>query len=107
MGIVEPIAAMVGSPEAMRLVIDQIRQVAPTGSLVLVLGEIGVGTDEEGHHERAILFDPRTVSTAWMPHYTWDSTKILRHGRSPVAGGAAESVIFTNYQIFAAVGSFL
>ncbi len=45
MGIAEPAAAMVGSSGAMRSVIDQIRQVAGTDSLVLVLGETGVGKE--------------------------------------------------------------
>jgi transcriptional regulator with GAF, ATPase, and Fis domain len=45
MGIAEPIAAIVGSSDAMKALIDQIRQVAATDSSVLILGETGVGKE--------------------------------------------------------------
>jgi transcriptional regulator with GAF, ATPase, and Fis domain/tetratricopeptide (TPR) repeat protein len=45
MGIAVPIEMIVGTSESMRLVIDRIRQVAPTGASVLIEGETGVGKE--------------------------------------------------------------
>jgi transcriptional regulator with GAF, ATPase, and Fis domain len=45
MGIVAPTEMIIGKSEEIRHVIEQIRQVAPTDSSVLVLGETGVGKE--------------------------------------------------------------
>jgi transcriptional regulator with GAF, ATPase, and Fis domain/tetratricopeptide (TPR) repeat protein len=45
MGIVKPTDTIIGSSASMKAVLDQIHQVAPTDSSVLVLGETGVGKE--------------------------------------------------------------
>ena len=45
MGIVRPTEMIIGKSEGMKAVIDQIHQVAPTDSSVLILGETGVGKE--------------------------------------------------------------
>ena len=45
MGIAAPVEIIVGKSEETKKVIDQIRQVAPTDSSVMVLGETGVGKE--------------------------------------------------------------
>ncbi len=45
MGLVGPAAMIVGKSESMKAVVDQIQQVAPTDSSVLILGETGVGKE--------------------------------------------------------------
>jgi transcriptional regulator with GAF, ATPase, and Fis domain len=45
MGIVAPTEMIIGKSEGIRNVIEQIRQVAPTDSSVLVMGETGVGKE--------------------------------------------------------------
>ena len=45
MGIVAPTEMIIGKSEEIRHVIEQIRQVAPTDSSVLVMGETGVGKE--------------------------------------------------------------
>ena len=45
MGIADPVEIIVGKSEETKKVIDQIRQVAPTDSSVMVLGETGVGKE--------------------------------------------------------------
>jgi transcriptional regulator with GAF, ATPase, and Fis domain len=45
MGITNPTEAIVGKSAELKRVIDQVRQVAPTDSSVLILGETGVGKE--------------------------------------------------------------
>lgn len=45
MGISNPLETIIGQSEAMKTVLGQIRQVAPTDSSVLIVGETGVGKE--------------------------------------------------------------
>jgi transcriptional regulator with GAF, ATPase, and Fis domain len=45
MGIVKPTKIIIGKSQGIRAVIDQIHQVAPTDSSVLIMGETGVGKE--------------------------------------------------------------
>lgn len=45
MGIANPLETIIGQSEAMKTVLGQIRQVAPTDSSVLIVGETGVGKE--------------------------------------------------------------
>lgn len=45
MGVIGPTSMIIGKSPAIKSVIDQIRQVAPTDSLALILGETGVGKE--------------------------------------------------------------
>jgi transcriptional regulator with GAF, ATPase, and Fis domain len=45
MGIASPLETIIGKSESMKTVLDQIRQVAPTDSSVLIMGETGVGKE--------------------------------------------------------------
>ena len=45
MGVASPLETIIGQSESMKTVLDQVRQVAPTDSSVLIVGETGVGKE--------------------------------------------------------------
>jgi len=72
MGFANPVAMLIGKSDSMRAIVEQIQQVGPTDSSVLVLGETGVGKEivaKAIHNSSARQAGPFIpVNLAALPH---------------------------------------
>jgi transcriptional regulator with GAF, ATPase, and Fis domain len=89
MGIASSAEAIIGKSSAIRTVIDQMRQVAPTGSSVLITGETGVGKElvAKGIHNLSERRDGPfiTVNLAALPQELVAS-ELFGHERGAFTG---------------------